>query len=559
MNNELNRQLKKYTYREEQKVAFQKFKDEIDNKTDNKFFLYELPTGIGKSVLTMMLSDFLIERYGDNTKIDILTSSKLLQKQYKDEFHFLSNLWGKSEYKCKQLDNAYSCADAVDILSATKQKCTSCKYVVDREIYRESQLSLTNYHMYCTLGKYTQMYKDRKAKFLILDEAHELEQIISDMYSFDITETIIKKYLLGEAVEESIANSLKQTNSIDELYTYIKDTLLPTLEEKISAIMQKISENGELFELDLKINNFKGNSEDSYMLEVIKMVSDGSTFNGKLQQFINDYEKNKSNWVLDVSTSKKNSYVYSVQPVWASEYIKNLIWDKYDKIILLSGTVLNKDMFCYLNGIDTERCFYHSIESPFPIKNRPIFYIPIGRLSYKSKEETFAEMKPFINKLLTKYKNKKGIIHTHSFEFSEKIRESFNMNKRLLFHDNKNKNETLKTHYMTSEPTVLVSPSMTTGIDLQNDRARFQIILKVPYPSLASSKNKTRMSTNSKWYAYKTITTIIQTYGRAVRSNVDYADCIILDECFSDLIRNAHEFIPNYISNAIEQYNYKTL
>jgi len=47
-------------------------------------------------------------------------------------------------------------------------------------------------------------------------------------------------------------------------------------------------------------------------------------------------------------------------------------------------------------------------------------------------------------------------------------------------------------HKESDEDTVIVSPSMNTGVSFDDDTARFQIIAKVPYPSLASQKNKLR-------------------------------------------------------------------
>lgn len=556
---ELNKSITKYNLRKEQEDAFSFFKESL--QSDNKFILFELPTGVGKSVLTMLMSNYIFENYGSDTKIDVLTSSKLLQKQYKDEFSFLSNLWGKSEYKCSTLGGMYSCADAPDILSATKQSCDDCLYKKDRIKYVESDLSLTNYHMYCTLKKYTKTYKDRNAKYLILDEAHELEQIVSDFYTIDISESILKKFHFDESVSLKIKDDLSTMSNIEDLYKYISNNLSATIKNRFGELIAYISENNDGVDFEYKINTIlkESNDDNGGMIDLLKNINDCASFMSKIEQFMLDYSKNKNNWVLDISNNKKNSFVYTIQPIWAYDYISELVWSNYDKVILMSGTVLNKDMFCYLNGIDTKKCSFHSIESPFPLENRPIYYIPIGKLSYKQKNEVFNDMKPILSRLLTKYKSKKGIIHTHSFEFSDKIRDSFPKEKRFLFHDNKNKNEQLRNHYLSPAPTILVSPSMTTGIDLQNERARFQIVLKVPYPSLASNKNKSRMNMNPKWYSYKTVSTIIQIYGRAVRSNSDYADCIILDECFSDLLRNAHEFIPNYVSNAIQKYNYKTL
>ena len=71
-------------------------------------------------------------------------------------------------------------------------------------------------------------------------------------------------------------------------------------------------------------------------------------------------------------------------------------------VFLMSGTILDKNLFCQLNGLDVTKASYYSIASPFPLKNRPIYYMPVGKMSFKSKEDTFKRYVPYIQKLLDK-------------------------------------------------------------------------------------------------------------------------------------------------------------
>ena len=225
-------------------------------------------------------------------------------------------------------------------------------------------------------------------------------------------------------------------------------------------------------------------------------------------------------------------------------------------VFLMSGTILDKNLFCQLNGLDVTKAAYYSIESPFPLKNRPIYYMPVGKMSYKQKEDTFKRYIPYIQKLLDKYKDKKGIIHTNSFELAKWIEESIK-DPRLVYHDSSNKDEILKEHFDSKKPTVIVSPSMDTGVSFDDDRARFQIIAKVPYPSLASQKNKLRQKNNPDWYSWKTVAGIIQMTGRSVRSFDDYADTIIIDGSFGDVIKHSSHFLPDWVQSAIKRINIK--
>jgi ATP-dependent DNA helicase DinG len=99
---------------------------------------------------------------------------------------------------------------------------------------------------------------------------------------------------------------------------------------------------------------------------------------------------------------------------------------------------------------------------------------------------------------------------------------------------------------------------MDTGVSFDNDTARFQIIAKVPYPSLASQKNKLRQNNNPDWYAWKTSANLQQSCGRVVRSGLDYGDTIILDSSFGDVIKYSSHFLPEWFQKAIKRINVKT-
>ena len=87
-----------------------------------------------------------------------------------------------------------------------------------------------------------------------------------------------------------------------------------------------------------------------------------------------------------------------------------------------------------------------------------------------------------------------------------------------------------KRHLNSDKPTILLSPSMTEGVDLQEESSRFQIVCKVPYPYLGDKLVKKRMNKWGWWYPLQTAKTIVQSVGRSIRSNEDFAVTYILDE-----------------------------
>jgi ATP-dependent DNA helicase DinG len=550
----LKKDLQKYKPRKEQNEALSFIESEYQKNKLNKFFLLNLPVGVGKSHLALMIADWYKKNVNKMARVDIITNSKILQDQYANTYGSISDLKGKDNYECETY--ACSCAQGAEFNRLNKTSCESCPYTYARESYQSGGISLTNFYLYILYAIYNpKLMESRDAKVLIVDESHEFDDVMSDFITIKITETSIKKYKFSNEYE--LIKKLKSVNSITDYVEYLKyynGEVVSTMEDMGNG-MSNIRRNATEDKRDLKISKLlKTKNSDVKMMQ---LVTDLKQQQSKIEIFLTEYKANPNNWVLETGYNEKlKQRELSLEPIWAYDYLDKYVFSHYDMVFLMSGTILDKNLFCQLNGLDVNKSVYYSIGSPFPLKNRMIYYMPVGKMSYKSKEETFKRYIPYIKKLLDKYKNKKGIIHTNSFELSNWIKSSIK-DKRLIFHDSSNKDEMLKFHFDSPEPTVMVSPSMGTGVSFDNDYARFQIIAKVPYPSLGSQKNKMRQSNNPEWYSWKTVSGLVQMTGRAVRSDMDYADTIVLDGGFGDVMKHSSQFIPDWIQDAIKKINVK--
>lgn len=548
----LKNDLAKYTPRKEQKEVLDFIKSEYERNKLNKYFLLNLPTGVGKSYLALMIADWYKKNVQRMAKVDIITNSKILQNQYSDVFESICDLKGKENYECETY--SCSCAQGAEFNRLNKTKCEACPYAGARESYINGGISLTNFYLYTLYSIYNpKLMESRGARVLIVDEAHAFDDVMSDFISIKITETLIKK--MKFANEYEIVKALKSVTTITQyvgFLKYLNEEILTTLSQMESGMMS-VKRSAVEDKRDLKISKvLKTKNSDVKLMGIITELKQYQT---KIEIFLKEHKENPNNWVLESNYNEKTRQKeLSLEPIWAYDYLEKYVFSQYDMVFLMSGTISNKSLFCSLNGLDPEKTIYYSIPSPFPLRNRPIYYMPLGKMSFKNKEETFKRYVPYIKKLLEKYKNKKGIIHTNSFELSNWIQKSIK-DKRLIFHDSSNKDEMLRRHYESEEPTVIVSPSMDTGVSFDNDSARFQIIAKVPYPSLASQKNKMRQSNNPDWYSYRTCSTLQQAYGRIVRSDIDYGDTIILDGSFGDVIKHSSEFLADWFQEAIKRIN----
>jgi len=546
--------LSKYKPRKEQKEALEFIDSEWNKNKLNKFFLLNLPVGSGKSHLALMVSDWYRKNVNKMAKIDIITNSKILQDQYSDTYESISDLKGKENYECESY--SCSCSQGAEFNRLNKTSCESCPYTSARESFISGGMSLTNFYLYILYAIYNpKLIESRDARVLIVDEAHEFDDVMSDFISIKITENIVKKFKFSN--ESDIIKKLKTISNISEYVDFLKylSGEIVTTTEQMEGGLSGQRRNVREDKRDLKISKLlKTKNTD---VRVMQLVTDLKQYQLKIEVFLKEFKENPNNWVLEQNYNEKlKQKELSLEPIWAYDYLDKYVFSHYDMVFLMSGTILDKNLFCQLNGLDVTKAVYYSIPSPFPLRNRQIYYMPLGKMSYKSKEETFKRYIPYVKKLLDKYKGKKGIIHTNSFELSNWIQKSIK-DPRLIFHDSSNKDEMLKMHMESEEPTVIVSPSMDTGVSFDNDSARFQIIAKVPYPSLGSQKNKLRQKNNPEWYSWKTVSGLIQMTGRPVRSDMDYADTIIIDGGFGDVIKHSSHFLPDWIQEAIKKVNVK--
>lgn len=498
-------------------------------KDGKKFIMIDAPTGVGKSYAAVMIADWYRKNINSKAKIDILTNTKLLQDQYIRDFKFIANLKGKNNYWCRR--NDMSCGDAAMYNKTVNKKCDICPYKIAQSNFIRSEISLTNFHLITSYSIYSkEMLDERSANLLIIDEAHSFEEVFCDFISSTFSEKSLKILDIWQPYMEKDFDSI---TTIEQMSKYVEDIIVPLLSEKIEECLSEVKET----------------RAKKKRLDLIKKADHADKTMCKFMRFVRDKKNYSTNWVFEKDLDNNGKTKILVEPIWGNEYLEEVFWSRYDHVIFMSGTILNKELFSFLMGLNSEDAAYLSLPCPFNVENRPVIYLKFGKMSYYDKKESFTRAVPIINKILEKNKEHKGIIHTSNYEFSNWIKNSIK-NKRLIFHDSFTREESLVAHLHSQFETVMVSPSMINGVDLKDDFSRFQVILKVPFPNLISTKIKKRLETKPEWYNWKTLTDILQAYGRSIRNEKDWAETYILDECFDQILSNKD--VPQYFKEALK-------
>lgn len=521
--------VKKFKCRKSQTKFMEWVKKPLES--GKKFIILEAPPGTGKS----LISQLYIKNYKgsiDTTKFDLLTCNKNLQQQYLDTFPYLCNLWGKSNYTCEQHNN--SCEYGKSRNTAKKTTCENCPYDKAYSRWSDGAISLTNFHIHNIYSLFNkEKLENRDADVLIVDECHTLEPTISSFVSFKLSKKIWSKFV-SDDISIKWFDEVFSFDTEQELINWLYKSFLPEIEK---SKKQLTSESFNLQGKSLEDNIYKMNAIES--------------ITNSINVFLHDYTNKISEWVLDKKYDMTNDLYWEIEPLWCGKILKKNIWDKYKNVLLMSGTIIDPQLFCEVNGIPIDDVAFLRLGSPFPKENRPIYYYPQGKMTYKNKLNVWSDYVIAIKKILKKHKGKKGIIHCGNYELAEWLSRDIN-DKRLIFANTENRQQKLDEHLNSTKDTVLVSPSMKQGVDLKDDLSRFQIILKVPYPNLSSKVFKTRFQQNERWYSWVTIMDIVQSYGRSIRTETDYADTFILDSCFMDILIQNENMFPKYFKEVIK-------
>ncbi len=218
----------------------------------------------------------------------------------------------------------------------------------------------------------------------------------------------------------------------------------------------------------------------------------------------------------------------------------------------MSATILSSTLFSKWLGLSPDEVYHIKVDSPFTKEKRPIILNLAGKMSKNRIKKTAPKTIPILKEILEKHKDEKGLIHTNSYKCQHFINNNL-INSRLISHNSDNRERILNYFEKDENPLVLVSPSMSEGVDLPYDKCRFQVIYKIPFPYLGDKQINMRRKTDQKWYAYKTVMTLMQAYGRGMRAEDDYCYTYILDSDINMVLKSPiyRSLVPDFFKEAL--------
>jgi len=387
-----------------------------------------------------------------------------------------------------------------------------CSYYNDRNTALLSRFGVLNYKMFLALPGHI-----KRKNIIICDEASELDEELVRQFSAEINYDKLRQY------DINIKTLISDNKDKARIWMY---DLLEKINESLEQFLALAMKRQDLISKPDRI-------KFQYLKNLHKSISTIDTL------------WNNCEFVVDVDATK-----VTLTPLKADK-LTNYIFNFAEKVILMSATII--DHKHYAKSLGIKEYTYVEVESEFDSAKSPIIISTAVKLNYKNLKVELPKIGNQIKQIAEHHKNDKGIIHTHTQEITNILQSKLGNDVRYLFRDANSNNEAiLREHQETDNPTILVSPSLTYGIDLKDDLARFQIIVKLPFLPLSSKRIKQMFDIDKDWYENKMLNTIVQATGRATRSKDDYSITYILDGNFVNVIQRTKNKLPKHFIDRIQ-------
>lgn len=508
---------------------------EIDKCIDNKvkFIIVNAPTGSGKSFISKSVANATEDpsahfvKCVDNYTIfgedgpDImegegrfgcytLTITKSLQDQYYSTFRGTGLLKGQSNYECA-LDETLSVDVAPCIyVQGLKQDCcrnNKCYYYNARNDMLKKKFSTLNYSMFFSLPDHL-----KQRSVIVCDEGSELEEQLVGQFSCEVDIPFLMK-------TNTTVSSFPVQETPKKVVAWLNDLIL------------NLITNIEEHKKEMKKNKGKP--------AFFKLSSDYSKLSTLLQNIqLLVYTYYDSEYIIEKEDKKIKFTPLKV------DQLSQQIFAYADTVIIMSATIIDPPNFCKTLGIKDYK--YIEIDTEFEAEKAPILVNTKQRLNYGNLNEMLPKLARQVEELLDEHPNEKGIIHTHTQYIANYIRDNVKSDRLLCREPGVKNEEILDMHERATEPTVLVSPSMTYGVDLKGKLGQFQIILKAPWLPTGDKRVKKMMALDKQWYTNKMLCTFIQACGRIIRSLDDEGITYVLDGSIYHVIKSNTEKLPKY-------------
>jgi len=497
-------------------------------------FLLDAPTGFGKSVVNVTFCRLLGSSFYTTPQLSLI--DQLRRDRYIGKY--LTEIKGRRNYFC-----VYDPVATCDIGLCYRQKGFDCDKVSVCPYWKakiralNARTALMSFAYFILEGRTegSSPYAFGSRNLLVLDEAHSI-----DKYIVSHVELRISPWNLPARVYEAVAHKIENYTNLEDVKNLVA-----------SAVEVASAQN-----YDYEILTLDGKT---LTVEQARDKQKTEDFLTQAEIFLNTCEEVEWIWDVKYTTPKWRglSKVFIAQPVYAYPFAEDLIWSRAYYYLVSSATILDAKRFVKENGLNRvlsgDEIMHLKVPSTFPVENRPIINAVNGKMTYDRREKNLPLAVKILEKILDIEEGNNVAVHVHSYDMAVSIVNLLDpkYKSRLITHTPEDRNEALK-RFEKSKGKVFICVAFEEGYDWVGDICRAQVLFKVPYPDISDKRVARRLEKHDwKWYRLEALKTVIQAYGRAVRSPDDWARFYVIDLSFVDLLKYEKKYLPKWFIEAL--------
>jgi Rad3-related DNA helicase len=491
--------------------------------SDKRFIGHAMPTGSGKSLY------YIAQALMEGKRVAVLTSTKGLQDQLLADFASIGlvSVKGKNNFDCVEHDGKnceegshLKCPAAWEKPDPMNPHPCRCPYRLQFESAVSSSLIVTNYAYWTSIYRYGQGLGT--FDMLVLDEAHDAPDEITSALAITLSTREVlgmlrtawpKQPLYLKGWQEFAAHNLPTATAH---YSKLQASVQPYMTHSSDVVRSLMAYRN-----------------------LVSKLTNLSTIRGE--------------WVVETLMKNGEPDGYKIECVWPYTYSEEILFLQIPRVILVSGTLVPRTF--QLLGVQSGFYAYHQYPSSFPGERSPVYHLPTVKLNHKSTSEDYWLLIQRIDEIIGKRLDRKGIIHTTSYDRAQRILERSQYARYMVTHTNRSGEamQAAETFRRLPPPAVLISPSVTTGYDFPFDTCEYQIIAKAPYPDLRAKVQYRRMERDRLYPAYQMAQVLVQAAGRGMRAPTDRCETFILDGAVHDVVERTPRLFPEWFLSLYQE------
>lgn len=511
--------------------------------SDERFVGLALPAGAGKSLVAAAIPKLT------GWRTVLLTSSRGLQAQYATEFPWFYPISGRQNYPCTSWppENEVNCDEGallgcpkIGLVHRTDNCKQHCTYEVRREQARRSDTVQSNYSFWFNVNNFQSSgLVDRSGSnpfdCLILDESHSAPNHLSDYLHIEMSESDLR--LLGLQAKDH-----EKIDSIPYWALFARDHL-PDLK----------------FELNESLKQLRTKSTKSPQRELSR-VKRLSRFGVALELI---QTMNSEEWIGDYQEGTRYGRTWSFDAVWPGRYAEQYLFRNIPKVVLLSATLRPRTM--ELLWIPKRDSIFREWPRIFDANRCPIYFLPPTnpdtgkaiRIDRRTTDTALLQWVDHIDSIIDPRSDRKALITTVSYQRARFLMDHSRHADRMIGNtgepDSATAMETFEAHVYSGRPTILVSPSFSTGWNFKDDAARLIIVCKIAFPDGRSKLMQARTRTDEHYANFLAMLDLVQACGRGMRHDQDWCEVFLTDGHASWFLYRFRHFAPLGFVNSIRR------